>query len=398
MTTVAQPLRRSARSMVRQWWLWCVLGVVAIVVGGIATAPKEPGEDLDPTSASPNGAKAVVQVLRQHGIDVTIVHHTDEIPRDLGDDTTLAIISSVHIGMSDITDAVNRTPGVRRVVVSNSWMWEPLGDAGISASPVPYEEETITAGVCATDVFGTARTLEGIDAVIDNTMAPMPNARCFSNASGAAVAVWGATAERAEVVMLSSDKFIRNDTITKADNAAAALALFGATPKVVWYFAAPSDPDFSISPADRGVWRILPTWVFPVGYLLGAIVILFMIYRGRRFGRLAVEKLPVSVRPSETTLALGRALESSGASATATVALVEQAKRQMKRALRLSSLSSEDDLIGTIVHFTGREEGEVRRILTPQQTTSKQQIVVWANELTALVEEVHHGTAAATRH
>ena len=89
-----------------------------------------------------------------------------------------------------------------------------------------------------------------------------------------------------------------NESLAENGNAALALNLMGRHPRVVWYVPSLTDTDLT---GDPTLGELTPPWVSPVIVLLLVAGIAAGVWRGRRFGPLVPERLPVTVRASETT-------------------------------------------------------------------------------------------------
>src|SRR5690606_30146560 len=94
---VAAPAQGAAsRPRRRRAWVWVVIAIVLVVVGGLGAAVTaslswSSKNVLDPDSAGPNGARALAQVLRAHGVDVEVTRDREGAVAALGPDSTLVI-------------------------------------------------------------------------------------------------------------------------------------------------------------------------------------------------------------------------------------------------------------------------------------------------------------------
>ena len=65
----------------RRSWRWVLLALVAIcavaAIGTYLTAPR-PGGRMDPTSTGPDGAHALVALLRDRGVTVVVANSVDD--------------------------------------------------------------------------------------------------------------------------------------------------------------------------------------------------------------------------------------------------------------------------------------------------------------------------------
>lgn len=88
-----------------------------------------------------------------------------------------------------------------------------------------------------------------------------------------------------------------NGSIANGSNAANAIRTLGAEPVLIWYLPSPLDiaPGSVVSVADA-----TPGWVTPVIVLAALVALAAAIWRGRRFGPLLIEELPVVVTSRES--------------------------------------------------------------------------------------------------
>ncbi|NEE52516.1 DUF4350 domain-containing protein, partial [Streptomyces sp. SID8455] len=128
--------------------------------------------------------------------------------------------------------------------------------------------------------------------------------------------------EDGDTVLLGSPDFLHNERLDQQGNASLALQLLGSRPHLVWYLPSLADPsatsDDGVSdehdgggngeeaPGDESSFLDL----IPSGWLWATLQLtlaaaLAAIWRGRRLGPLVMERLPVSIRASES--AEGRA-------------------------------------------------------------------------------------------
>ena len=84
---------------------WVLLALIVIV--GVAalstylTAPR-PGGRMDATSTSPDGARALVTILREHGVDVVVADTVAAAESAARPDTLLVVVQTSHIVGSDL--------------------------------------------------------------------------------------------------------------------------------------------------------------------------------------------------------------------------------------------------------------------------------------------------------
>ncbi|MGH3353973.1 MAG: DUF4350 domain-containing protein [Nocardioides sp.] len=353
--------------------------VVAVVLAYVA-APKggESYPPYDPESPDPDGARALVEVLEDHGVEVDIVRSAKALAAsEIGADTTVFVTGTDALG----DDTASR-------------LRERAGDASdlILAAPEPYVSAMLDIP------YQVTQTSERVEAGCDeprwkglsiqaDAVAAYDAGSCFGYEDGAVLApadgltVWGAP------------QVLTNEQIVRADNAAVALRLLGNGDHLVWYV--PSFED--TSPGEGGSpASLLPRWIQPSLWILLLAVIALAVARGRRLGPLAVEPLPVHVRAGETTRSLGRLYRRAGDRAHAATTLRHAARTRLAQRLRLGRDATPEAVVRAVTHRTGRPETEISALLLDAPYSdgagveTDHELITLANALAALEEEVRH--------
>ncbi|KAA9111207.1 DUF4350 domain-containing protein [Microbacterium rhizomatis] len=280
------PRRRRAAGWVAIVVALVVVGIAGTVLSGVGRWSER--DALDPDSAGPQGTRALAQILRQHGIEVTVARSRDGALAALaGRDATLVLADSPLLSDDRLrevadaaTDVVLIDPRARglRVLLPGSY---PDGVApGTPVAPSCALETARRAGpVTPGVVFGPAEVVTACYPV-DGSFGLL-------------------TDESAGVTAIDGRALFTNEHLADAGNAALGIGLLGAHPTVVWYVPAVEDADGAAATQTLG--DLTPPWVSPVVVLLLAAAVAAAIWRGRRFGPLVLERLPVTVRASETT-------------------------------------------------------------------------------------------------
>jgi hypothetical protein len=347
--------------------------VIAVVLAYVAT-PKD-GESYapyDPESPDPDGTRALVRVLEDHGVEVEIVRSSEALDdAAIEADTTVFVTGTDALGEDTASRLRSRT--------------DDAGDL-ILAEPAPYVSAML--GI----PYAVAQTPERVEAGCDDprweglsiqadAVTAYDSGSCFPHEGGAVFApaegltVWGAP------------QILTNDQILRADNAAVALRLLGESDHLVWYIPSVDDlaPDEAHSPSS-----LLPRWIGPALWLLLIAVIAFAVARGRRLGPLAVEPLPVHVRAGETTRSLGRLYRRSGDRTHAATTLRQAARTRLAQRLRLGREATPEAVVRAVAHRTGRPDLEVSALLTDAPIENDQDLITLAGALADLEEEVRH--------
>ncbi|MCW2793060.1 MAG: secreted protein, partial [Nocardioides sp.] len=268
--------------------------LVAILLGGNAVRTSTP---LDPDNPDPGGAQALARVLADQGVDVSVVRSADALHEaDTSAGTTVLVTSTDQLGASTTRRLLEDTSDARLVLAAPG----PGTTRALGITDLPFEVTVPTPrpSGCADPAY------DGLSLQVDHALEYPTRDGCFGGEHGFLV-----VEPREGVVLLGAAEALTNDQVLRADNAAAVLRLLGRDGHLVWYV-----PNVDDLVGDDGVSlaTLLPRWVRPGVWLGGAAMIALVLWRGRRFGALATEPLPVVVKAIETTRSRGRLYRKAG--------------------------------------------------------------------------------------
>lgn len=369
-----------------------VLGIVGavtalVIVATVAWALTRPADVspayLSPTSGSDSGVRAALNVLRDQGVDVIEVDTFADL-RDLdldADSTTIAVWDGYLV-----LDSARRTAllsEAHRLIALGPGA-EELADfaPGIEIDPEP---EAFSAGPirasCDDPVATRAEEIDAFATAFD--LGDSGAVGCFPLGESPTLVVTETAGT--EVVVLGATDALTNGWILRAGNAAFTLGLLGQDATLVWYTPSLDDlaPGTVRSPRD-----VTPPWVTPLMILLGLTVLLAAVWRGRRFGPLVRERLPVLVRSSETLEGRARLYERAGARSHALDGLRAGTRRRLAASLGLSRRSSLDELVTAVSALTGRDRDAVAALLEGGEPATDRALVAASDALLRLETEV----------
>ena len=136
------------------------------------------------------------------------------------------------------------------------------------------------------------------------------------------------------------------------------------------------------------LFRSTPGWVSPVVVLAIAVTIAAGIWRGRRFGPLVVERLPVHVPSGETSRGRARLYARTSARTHALDQLRIGAVVRIARMLRLPRSAGVDEVTDAAARATGRDGASVHRMLADALPDDDRALVDLAAGLSELEAEV----------
>lgn len=296
-----------------------VFGLVLVLIAGREWSQRPA---LDAESAGPDGALAVTRLLEERlGVDVVIASDLDEALSRVDGATGLALGSTAPLSDDDVErlvaqagDAVLLAPTSRDLrILFDSAAFQAFGD-GTAAEPSCALDAAVNAGEV---VPGESYDAGGADVA------------CYPVADGA----FGLLQEEGSdgtVTAVDGASLLANEHLDRAGNAALALSLLSSRDELVWYLPSVADAA-DTAPATLG--ELTPRWVTPAIVLAALAAVAAGLWRGRRFGPLVAEDLPVTVRANETLE--GRARLYARASDAAHAAGLLRAGASARMAVRL---------------------------------------------------------------
>lgn len=406
--SAARALGRSGTAWFKSTAVWLVVAIAALAALTYLSWPDTAYETYDPKSPAPSGTKALAEVLKDEGVDITLVHFPDEIP-DSTAGSTFAIIGSNYLNPDQFLEAIDKARDADRIVLVDidDWILSeidlsfPVDYSHVSyfgrlpetdADPVPEEdarELSLKADPCS-DIFGKTREISNRSWFYEPTAEVTDYRMCFTDDIGGYIVALAPRDNLPQTVLFEVGDIFKNESITDYDNAAAALTLLGSNEKLIWYFPQP-DTNFNIDPTAGTYWVFFPDWFFPASYLLLFITLAVMVWKGRRFGRLATERLPITIKSTETTRSLGRLYERSSDTGVTLTHLQDDTRRRLIRLLNLPPTTSEEIVVTAIANRTERDPDQVRHLLYGSLGGPESHMLGLANELAALIQEVDHG-------
>jgi hypothetical protein len=337
------------------------------------------GPALDGTSARQNGAKAVLEVLRQHGVAVTVTRSIGGAEKALGTghNATLALYDpngyldssqlSTIGGIAD--DTVLVTPTFRQLQTL---------ETGIGSAGAPASGSRNLAARCDFGPAQRAGTISAPSSVYRFSGGEYTG--CFPSDSDSYAVIRGVHDGKASTVVGSRSVF-DNENITKAGNAALALGVLGENPTLVWYLPSLSDVQATGPAGPPSLGELTPGWLTPVIGLLVAVVIAAALWRGRRFGPLVVENLPVLVRAEETMEGRARLYQRSSARLRALDALRIGTVDRLASRCGLPRTATVLEVSDAVASLTGLDRASVYAVLVGAVPRSDTELLEFSDRL-----------------
>jgi hypothetical protein len=366
--------------------------VVAVAVLFVSQGPGPASSAaLDPRNPTATGAQALARVLEAQGVRVDIARGQAELERAGADaDTTVFVARTGALGSSTTQDLLDIAAQAERLVLvapDRSVLQYVAPDVGVTDAR--RTEKDLVATACGTTDVRAGETLSRSQVEYSSKLA---DAACFTHDAHSVYLGIARHGRIPPTVILGSTSILTNDQITQASNAAVMLRTLGHSGRVVWYV--PSREDLP-SGDDTGLASVVPRWVGPV-LAIGAVAFLgLVLWRGRRFGRLVPEPLPVVVRAVETTESRGRLYRRARDAARAGATLQQATRSRLADYLGLPhpnpafpSPGADQALVAAVAAASGRRIDEVGALLLGPPPTRDDHLLGLATELATLEKEV----------
>ncbi len=371
--TVRRAVRRSLYWVVAIAGL-LVLGAITIALNGATRDAQRWGAD----ETAPAGSRAVVEVLRDAGVDVVVTGRLDETLAALegaGQSATTLFVGDIR----DILDAEQwpELLGVadHLVIAEPSQLaLDALRIDALTAAPLSESGDTLELAadctVPAADRAGSIRAT-GIG------YSTLEGEICF-DAGETGAGLVRLDVDGTQVSVLGAGSVLQNGEITRAGNAALALGLLGENATLVWYQPTPADLS---APT---IAELTPDWVNPVAWLAVLVGLAAAFWRGRRFGPVVIENLPVVVKTTETMEGRARLYAREGSRLRALDALRVGTLRRIADGLALGRAAGVDDIVSAVAGITGRDPAALRAMLVDLEPGTDRELVEFSDRLLEL--------------
>lgn len=382
MTTVSaapltvRPRRRAALG-------WIGLALALLLIGLVGTTLVYGGwtqkDALDPESPAPDGTRALVRILQQQGVTVTVARDRAAAERALTDrDATLVLRDAPMLSDATLTALADRARDVVLIEPRSRTLDVLLKGSSLGG----FANDRAAAPGCelpAPRTAGTARTGE--------LMIPGAGVTGCYPVDGEYGLLSTETSDGRTVTALDGSATMTNTTLPLDGNAALAIGVLARTDAVVWYVPSLTDADAGSTP--RTIGDLTPPWVTPGIVLLLLSAVVAAIWRGRRFGPLVTERLPVMVRANETTEGRARLYAVSGDAAHALDELRRATRTRLVRRLGLAAHTPADQVADAVADRLGADRGAIRGILLTDSPTTDRDLVAASDRLRDLETSVH---------
>ena len=363
---------------------WIAIGLALLVVGGIGGVVSAANQwaqrgAFDPDSSGPLGTRALAEILRGHGAEVRVAR--DRAAASAALDAASGSATLVLPDPPALSDtAVLELAGAASDVVLVDPRARTLGLLLEGSAPAGFAPDAAVEPAC--DVGDARRAGAVVPGAVytpgDGTAA------CYPAAAGSGLLV--AETDGRRVAAVDGRALFPNERLAENGNAALGVNLVGRHPLVVWYVPGIGDTD--LTDADPSLGELTPPWVSPVIVLLLVAGVAAGVWRGRRFGPLVAERLPVTVRASETTEGRARLYARAGDPIHAADRLRIGALRRLATLLGLGPGASAPEVADAAAGRAGLDRAAVRGVLIDDIPRGDADLVALSTRLRDLEDAV----------
>jgi hypothetical protein len=376
---------RRAWQRYRWWVLVAVVALVAVLLGLVGLGRGAPSR-LSPDDASPTGARALARVLAQQGVDVRRAKTFDaasQAMRSAGDGGVTLFVARPDLlspsRVQDLRSLADQAGADLVLADADNGLLADLelpvgarqgGGAPVSDPSCPDPLATRAGAVVTGPVLYIVRGA---------------GTGCFPVGDGFATAT--VPQRDGTVVRLLGGTALTNDRLADQGDAALATSALGQRPLLVWWTPDPLDGATGTEPAS--ITDLAPSGILWGTAQLVVVLALLVLWRGRRLGRLVPEPLPVVVRAVETTRGRGRLYRKARARDRAAAVLRAATVRRLGQRIGLSRSAQPVEVAVAVARITGRDPATVTPLLVGPDPADDVSLVVLAQDLDDLEEEVH---------
>jgi len=362
----------------RRTWLWVVLAlavIVAVAAAGTYLGSPRPGGRMDPGATGPDGAHAVVALLRDRGVEVVDAETIADVAREARPDALVLVAETQRIADDELLDRLAHVPGDLLLVAPDSRARTALAPA-IASGPARAFTAQPDCRMRAAERAGSVELRTTATYVAQQGR---PVRSCY----GGALVRYHHNGRT--ITVIGSASFMTNTDLAREGNAALALNLAGSRSRLIWY--APQRIEGG-KPGTATISQLIPNnmrWLF---WQLCLALALAALWKGRRLGRLVAEPLPVVVRASETVEGLGRLYRSRRARDRAAAALRTATLRRLAPRLGLGPAPEPPALAAAVAQRIGGDPDWLWHTLFGPEPDSDDALVRLAHALDDIERQV----------
>jgi hypothetical protein len=379
-------------TVARLWATWPWVAILVAVVAGAALVgnPRSKGPPLDPSSTSPQGAKALRLLLEQQGARVDV---SADLPNGSPADVVLVLNDQIDAsGRAALLTWVQGSPvgpggqagaGGHTLVVADPR--SDLAGAPTARAPGPGGPITVTGPLARGCAEPAVAGVGQVDPAGSRLLRIPGGAEgCFTEGDAAYLVVrrvGGGT-----VVALGGPAPWLNANLGKVDNAVLAADLLAPLPgtRVAWLNGTVAGG------GRRSLRELVPVRVKEGLIQLVVAFVLLALWRGRRLGRPVTERQPVALPGSELVVAVGNLLHQGHRIDQASSIVRADLARGLADRVGAGPGARPDILADATAARTGLDRNLILGTLAGPPPTDEAGLVALARSADAIRQEVAH--------
>lgn len=373
--------------------LFIGIAIFALIIVLLVTQSRPADyQPLSTGNSSPDGTRALAEILRQQGVDVRQVALLGDARIADPSDTTLVIADPGYLTSAQV-DSISGYPG-DIVFLGITQDVLDVADAGLYLT-YGADGESVAAQCTDGDAQAAGQTSSGPDAIAPEGGGAFDAVVCFSDSDGG-YSYARSTTDLGSRTYLANSSVATNDELDELGNAALALRATGYHPALTWYVGGFSDTTMltwgeagDLPGAIEPSADFLPPGTNDVLFALGLAVLVVAVWRARRFGPLVTEPLPVIVRSSESTRGRARLYRRARATGRSTAAMRGLVALRIGKRLGVPRAAGKAGLLQAISRATGRSPGDVEMLLYGPAPGTEAEMMTLVERLDQLESEVH---------
>jgi hypothetical protein len=386
----------STTSTTGRWsrWRWglavaLLVGLAALIMA-ISAPDSGDSAQLGPANPAPKGSRAVVQVLIRQGVDVRVRGNSQDAVSSTDGRSTLLVTNTRLLGPDQLDRLAADDLAELILVEPDDVTLARLAPDVHAAGRVEAEVRDPGCAVPAALAAGSARAGGfSYSRSAEPARGSTPPAVCYPadgepDGEGSYLVQ---TRPGRKITVIGQSDLLTNQYLDDDGNAALALTTLGEQPRLIWYTPDPLEPSggHRVSLVD-----LLPDWVLWVVIQLAVAVLVTMLWRGRRLGRLVPEPLPVVVRAAETQEGRARLYRQASARGRVAATLRTTTLRRLAARLAVPAGTTPQQLVSLLAAATGREERALHALLLGPAPDSDDTLIQLADNLDAVQQDLSH--------
>jgi hypothetical protein len=352
----------------------------AVLVALLTPVTPTPGF-LDPGSTLPTGTHALADILAARGTPVERVTTTAAAVQAASGAAAAIVVTNPGVLTRSELGELASTPADIVIVAPDRATLAVLAPGLSVTASTPVGPAQPACAFDAARLAGSA-DMGGVGLTL---AAGQSGITCYPT-DGLPSLVQYASGSRL-VTVLGTGAPLENQNLARLGNAALALNLLGAFPRLAWLVPQPP-PASAPAGGPKSLWQLIPRATYLVAAELGIAVLLTALWRARRLGPLVAERLPVVVRAAETTEGHARLYQARRARDQAAAALRTATLDRLRPAVGLPAGATPEAVTSVLAARSAQAPAQLRTLLFGPPPDTDGALVRLADDLDALEREV----------